>query len=453
MTRSADRTAANADNATTFYLTNVVPQQADLNQGVWAQFENALADSARAGRAVYIITGPLFSRTHGLTFLKNEGKIAIPDSTWKVAVIGPEQRAAFRSRTANVQTLSDLAGLSRARRQHAERRRRSKRPVAEVSHDRREDRGRDRLRLPVAAPDGLSRRHRSRRPPPVAASRRAEPRTRVRRSTSTHRRAPTPISVAPTSDAPRRSPTPGTSATAGRPRAKSRTTRSTTTARSRRRSRWPTLSAGRRARRRTWPSRTSRRSSLSARRPRPRFSRVTPSAFRSFTDPGDDAAWHSLIDWGNGTTTPAILNTSGASITGSSTFLALGSYTVTLSVTDKDGATGTKSLTVTVSPRPVSTSVDAGSINLNGNGNGNVTLTLTSGSGVDVSLIDVSSIRLGTVGVIPKGNGFQVRSAGQHFDAPLQPARPDRRRCPLGVDDDARPLPGRSRRASRSPRS
>ncbi|HVX38375.1 MAG TPA: DNA/RNA non-specific endonuclease, partial [Gemmatimonadaceae bacterium] len=39
MTRSADRTAANVDNATTFYLTNVVPQMADLNQGVWAQFE------------------------------------------------------------------------------------------------------------------------------------------------------------------------------------------------------------------------------------------------------------------------------------------------------------------------------------------------------------------------------------------------------------------------------
>ncbi|HEX7937443.1 MAG TPA: DNA/RNA non-specific endonuclease, partial [Gemmatimonadaceae bacterium] len=89
MTRSADRTQANVDNAITFYLTNVVPQFGALNQGVWAQFENMLADSARAGKAVYIITGPLYSRSHTLTFLKGEGKVAIPDSTWKVALIGP----------------------------------------------------------------------------------------------------------------------------------------------------------------------------------------------------------------------------------------------------------------------------------------------------------------------------------------------------------------------------
>ena len=89
MTMSADRTAGNTDNAATFYLTNIVPQTADLNQGVWEAFETALNDSVKAGRAVYIITGPLYSRSHGLTFLKNEGKVAVPDSTWKVAFIGP----------------------------------------------------------------------------------------------------------------------------------------------------------------------------------------------------------------------------------------------------------------------------------------------------------------------------------------------------------------------------
>jgi len=89
MAKSADRTAGNTDNAATFYLTNIVPQMADMNQGVWANFENALSDSAAHGRAVYIITGPQYSRSHGLTFLKNEGKVAVPDSTWKVAFIGP----------------------------------------------------------------------------------------------------------------------------------------------------------------------------------------------------------------------------------------------------------------------------------------------------------------------------------------------------------------------------
>jgi DNA/RNA endonuclease G (NUC1) len=109
MTRSADRTAGNVDNASTFYLTNVVPQQADLNQGVWAQFENALADSAKAGRAVYIVTGPIYSRA--LTYLKNEGKVAIPDSTWKIAVIGPDPSGVPFTRS-DVQTTSDLANIT-----------------------------------------------------------------------------------------------------------------------------------------------------------------------------------------------------------------------------------------------------------------------------------------------------------------------------------------------------
>ncbi len=111
MTRSADRTAGNVDNAITFYLSNVVPQTADLNEGVWAQFEDALADSTAAGRAVYIITGPLFSRSHGLTFLKSEGKVAIPDSTWKVALIGPANSGNPFTHN-NVQNWSDIAGLS-----------------------------------------------------------------------------------------------------------------------------------------------------------------------------------------------------------------------------------------------------------------------------------------------------------------------------------------------------
>jgi len=112
MTRSADRTLANGDNASTSYLTNVVPQQGDLNQGVWAQFENALADSAtKGGRAVYIITGPIYSPTHSLVFLKNEGKVAIPDSTWKVAFIGPRDGGVpFNLET--MKSWGDLAGTT-----------------------------------------------------------------------------------------------------------------------------------------------------------------------------------------------------------------------------------------------------------------------------------------------------------------------------------------------------
>ncbi|MBC7844536.1 MAG: DNA/RNA non-specific endonuclease [Gemmatimonadaceae bacterium] len=85
MQRSADRTLASYENATTFYLSNVVPQTADLNQGVWASQEIFIADLARvSNKELFIITGPAF--TGPARFIKDEGKIRIPDFTWKIVV-------------------------------------------------------------------------------------------------------------------------------------------------------------------------------------------------------------------------------------------------------------------------------------------------------------------------------------------------------------------------------
>jgi len=114
MTRSADRTVTNGENARTFYLSNVVPQTADLNQGVWATFENQLADSAAAGRAVYIITGPIYSPSAAARYIKQDSgqtKIRIPDSTWKVAFIGPYSAGHAFAR-GDVRSWDDLANTT-----------------------------------------------------------------------------------------------------------------------------------------------------------------------------------------------------------------------------------------------------------------------------------------------------------------------------------------------------
>jgi DNA/RNA endonuclease G (NUC1)/uncharacterized protein YjdB len=87
MAPSADWTSSEADNNTTFFLTNFLPQAGDLNQGPWERMEAALRDSVGAGREIYVIAGGVF--TNGVGLGKIQGKIAIPDSTWKIAVIMP----------------------------------------------------------------------------------------------------------------------------------------------------------------------------------------------------------------------------------------------------------------------------------------------------------------------------------------------------------------------------
>ena len=86
LARSFDRTSGSLDNAYTYLFDNIVPQASDLNQGPWALFENFLGDEARLNnREVYIITGVAGNKGT----LKNQGKVVIPTSTWKVAVLMP----------------------------------------------------------------------------------------------------------------------------------------------------------------------------------------------------------------------------------------------------------------------------------------------------------------------------------------------------------------------------
>jgi hypothetical protein len=78
-------------------------------------------------------------------------------------------------------------------------------------------------------------------------------------------------------------------------------------------------------------------------------------------------------------------------------------------------------LTVNVGRREVIAEGGAGVVNLNDQGNGDVKLTLDSDENVDVSLIDVSSVRIGSVGVTRRGGRFMAdlqagKRLGLHFE-------------------------------------
>jgi DNA/RNA endonuclease G (NUC1)/PKD repeat protein len=100
LVRSADRGAGVYDNASTFYLTNIIPQASDNNQGPWARLEDTLASvAASGGKEVWVIAGATGSKGT----VKNEGLVTIPTHTWKVAVIAPRN-----SGLANVDDLADV---------------------------------------------------------------------------------------------------------------------------------------------------------------------------------------------------------------------------------------------------------------------------------------------------------------------------------------------------------
>jgi endonuclease G, mitochondrial len=83
MCPSADRTLTVAANSQTFFLSNMVPQAANNNQGPWATMENDLRTLARSGRELFVISGGTFSAT------SNEigDGVVVPDRTFKVVVV------------------------------------------------------------------------------------------------------------------------------------------------------------------------------------------------------------------------------------------------------------------------------------------------------------------------------------------------------------------------------
>lgn len=98
--RSFDRESGLLDNANTFYFSNIIPQAADNNQGPWSAFEMYLGDLARfSNKEIFIIAGASGSKGT----VKDEGKITIPATTWKVAVILPKDQG-----LANVDSYDDV---------------------------------------------------------------------------------------------------------------------------------------------------------------------------------------------------------------------------------------------------------------------------------------------------------------------------------------------------------
>jgi DNA/RNA endonuclease G (NUC1) len=102
LVQSFSRTTTEQENAATFLLTNILPQAAENNQGPWSYFESYLNERARqGGKEIYVIAGGQYAAAPPT--LKGEGRVQIPDYTWKVAVVMDGGRG-----LADVRTVDDL---------------------------------------------------------------------------------------------------------------------------------------------------------------------------------------------------------------------------------------------------------------------------------------------------------------------------------------------------------
>jgi endonuclease G len=91
MVRSEERTRSVEDNKATFLMTNILPQQHDLNAGPWLRLEERCQHLAqKEGRDVHIVAGGLFGGRPDAI-----GKsIAVPEAFFKIIVVLDRGQAA-----------------------------------------------------------------------------------------------------------------------------------------------------------------------------------------------------------------------------------------------------------------------------------------------------------------------------------------------------------------------
>jgi endonuclease G len=95
MCPSADRTDNQTDNSLVFYMSNIIPQSPDNNQGPWETFESYCRTLASAGNELLITCGP---STFDGSRIQPSGKVSIPGYTWKIAVVVPAGSGSALSR-------------------------------------------------------------------------------------------------------------------------------------------------------------------------------------------------------------------------------------------------------------------------------------------------------------------------------------------------------------------
>lgn len=380
--RSADVESSAGDNSIAYYFSNIAPQSAQMNQGPWAVEENFLGDMAKnGGKDVYEIVGVSGS----VGTLKNEGRVTIPGYFWKVAVIVPHGR-----KLADIHSSSDLDVISVIMPNVASVNsdwttyKTTVHTVEQLSGYDLLDKFPDDIELLVedAAPTAVLGGDLT----GVEAGSVSFDGSNSTDADDDHLSYAWDFGDGTTGSGAQASHIYADNGqyivklTVTDPRGRESTASNVVTV-------------------------SNASPSVVIASSGPIASGATYSLAGGFGDPGQaDAPWSYTINWGDGFSSVTTSTSSQGALGGTHKYFTVGSYTVTLTVIDKDGGSGSASTTVQVARILGSMSVTPSPINIGNNGNGQIVVTVFGNSTFDGTAINLSTARIGNTSVDVRGN-------------------------------------------------
>jgi endonuclease G len=73
-----------------FYMTNICPQNHNLNAGVWSSLEHQCREWAEKGHTVHVACGPIIDSHCKAQYIGDRHKVRVPDGFFKVVLYGLE---------------------------------------------------------------------------------------------------------------------------------------------------------------------------------------------------------------------------------------------------------------------------------------------------------------------------------------------------------------------------
>ena len=73
-----------------FYMTNICPQNHNLNAGVWSTLEQQCRRWAETGTTVYIACGPILDSSRKAQYIGDKHRVRVPEAFFKVVLYGLE---------------------------------------------------------------------------------------------------------------------------------------------------------------------------------------------------------------------------------------------------------------------------------------------------------------------------------------------------------------------------
>jgi endonuclease G len=107
---NADRNKSDDAARATFYMTNMIPEDANLNQQAWKVLEKYARDLVDSGNTIYAYAGG-YGKIGQISRISPQANfyVDIPERVWKILVIVPKGKGPSDFNQSNVQDLKVLA--------------------------------------------------------------------------------------------------------------------------------------------------------------------------------------------------------------------------------------------------------------------------------------------------------------------------------------------------------